>query len=140
MRDDRSLGDLIRELGSESSRLVQQEVSLAKAEMREKVNVYERNAARIAIGGALLLGAVLVLVIAVNRALTALLHQFMAIELAVWVAPLILAVVFGLIGWSMVRGGQRAIKEEGVMPQQTMETLRQEKDWVKREVREATNG
>lgn len=138
--DDRSLGSLIKELGDESSRLIQEEIQLAKTEMREKVQVYERNAVKMAIGGVLLLGALFVLLVAVNRGLTALLTLFVAVEVAVWLAPLILAAVAGLIGWSMVKGAQKAMKKEGVTPKRTVATLREEKNWVKQEAREVRNG
>lgn len=138
--DERSLGSLIKELGNESSRLVQEEVRLAKTEMREKVEVYERNAAKMAVGGVLLLGAVFVLLVAVNRGLTVLLEQFVSLEVAVWLSPLILALLAGLIGWGMFKSAQRAMAREGVMPRQTMETLRDEKDWVKQQAREVGHG
>lgn len=134
--DGRSLGKLVKDLGEEAGRLVREEVQLAKAEMREKLGVYERNSAKMAVGGALLLGALFVLLVAVNRGLTALLEQFVAIEIAVWLAPLILAVAVAAIGWSMVKGAQRAMSREGMVPQKTMETLREEKNWMKREARE----
>ena len=139
-RADRSLGSLIKELGDESTRLIREEVQLAKTEMQEKVDVYQKNGVKMAVGGVLLMGALFVLLIAVNRGLTALFEQFMSLEIAVWLAPLILAAVAGLIGWSMVKGAQKAMKREGVAPNQTIETLKEEKDWAKREAREVRNG
>lgn len=139
-RDDRSLADLIRELGGESSRLVREEVELAKAEMREKLEVYERNLLKMLIGAALLLGAAAVLLVAVNRGLTVLLGEFVAAEVAVWLAPLILAVPAAAIGWGLVKAAQRAMKKEGVTPRQTVETLRQETEWAKREAKEVRHG
>ena len=139
-RDDRSLGSLIKELGDESSRLLREEVQLAKTEMQEKVDVYQQNAVKMAVGGVLLMGALFVLLIAVNRGLTALLEQFMSLEIAVWLAPLILAAVAGLIGWSLVKGAQKAMKREGVTPRKTVATLKEEKEWAKREAREVRDG
>lgn len=133
--DDRSIGELIRELGQESSTLVREEVALAKAEMKEKLRVYERNAAKIAVGGVLLLGALGVLLVAVNRGFTALLAPFMGVELAVWIAPLILAAVIAGIGWSMVKGGKEAIANEGVAPKRTIETAKEEKQWIENELK-----
>ena len=138
--DDRSLGQLIRELGDESSRLLREEVALAKAELREKARVYERNALKMAVGGVLLLGALFVLLVAVNRGLTALLEQWLPLEIAVWLAPLILAVVFALIGWSTFKSGQQAIRSEGITPQRTVETVREEKDWAKQKMGEVRHG
>jgi hypothetical protein len=77
----------------------------------------------------------LVVLVAVNRGLTALLAQAMDLEVAVWLAPLILAVVFGLIGWSLVRRGKEEMAAEGLTPRATMETIREEKRWVQEEMR-----
>lgn len=139
-RDERSVADLVRELGGESGRLVREEVELAKTELREKVEVYQRNAVRMLIGGVLLLGAVAVLLAAANRGLTALLAEYVSVDVAVWLAPLILAALVATIGWSLVKGAQRAIQREGPVPRQTVETLRQEKEWMKQEAKEVRRG
>jgi hypothetical protein len=138
--DERSLGSLIKELGDEGSRLIREEVQLAKTEMREKIEVYERNTVKMVVGGVLLLGAFLVLLIAVNRGLTLLLFQFMSLEIAAWLAPLILASIAGLVGWGMTQNAQKEMKEEGLTPNRTMQTLREEKDWVMQEAREVRHG
>jgi len=138
--EDRTLGSLIKELGDDSSHLLREEVQLAKTEMREKVEVYERNAISMAIGGVLVLGAIFVLLVAVNRGLTVLLDQFMSLEVAVWLAPLILATIAGLVGMSMLKSAQKAMKREGLTPNRTMETLRTEKDWVTQQARDVRQG
>lgn len=138
--DDRSIGSLIREIGDESSQLIREEIQLAKAEMREKVEVYERNGVKMAIGGALLVGALFVLLVAINRGLTVLFDEFMAVEVAVWLAPLVLAAVIGLVGWSMVQNAQKEMKREGLTPKRTMKTLREETTWAKQQAREVRNG
>ncbi len=138
--DDRSLGSLIKELGDEGGRLIREEVQLAKAELREKMEVYERNTVKMVVGGAMLLGAFFVLLVAVNRGLTVLLGQFMTAEVAVWMAPLILALVAGVTGWGMTRNAQSEMKREGLTPTQTMRTLREEKNWVQQQVREVRHG
>lgn len=133
--NSRSIASVLRELTLEGRDLMQLEMQLAKAEMREKVNVYERNMGAIAVGGALLLGTLLMAVVALNRGLTALLETWMAVDIAVWLAPLILAVVLGGIGWSMVKKGMNAIRHEGAMPHRTVETLREDKRWAERKVK-----
>lgn len=138
--DERSLGSLIKELGDEGSRLLREEVQLAKTEMREKIEVYERNTMKMVVGGVLLLGAFLVLLIAVNRGLTLLLFQFMSMEVAVWLAPLILASIAGMVGWGMMQNAQKEMKEEGITPNRTVQTLREEKNWVMQEAREVRHG
>jgi len=138
--DDRSLGSLIRELGDEGSHLIREEVQLAKTELREKIEVYERNTVKMVVGGVMLLGAFFVLLVAVNRGLTVLLGQFMTAEVAVWMAPLILALIAGVTGWSMTRNAQSEMKREGLTPTQTMRTLREEKNWVQQQARKVQHG
>ena len=132
--DGRSIGRLVKELGSDSTRVLREEIALAKAEMREKVEVYRSSSARMAVGGALLMAASLVVLAAMNRGLTALLAQWMDLEIAVWLAPLILAVVFGLIGWSLIRRAKEELAAEGLAPKATLETIREEKRWVQEEM------
>jgi len=139
-RDDRSLGALVKELSDEGQQLFRQEVQLAKAELGEKLEVYRDNVARLAIGGALVGAAALVLLFAVNRGLTILLATFMSLEVAVWVAPLLLAIVFGLVGRGMIGGARRALRQEGLKPQHTIASLRAEKQWAKDEARELRHG
>lgn len=134
-QDERTLGDLLRELSGEGRTLVRQEVQLAKAEFAEKISIYTRNVASMAVGGALLLVAGIALATAVIYGLIVLLDSFMAFEIAVWLAPLLFAVVVGAIGWSMIRKGRETLASESVVPQRTVATLREDKEWVQRKVR-----
>lgn len=133
--DPRSIGDLIRELADEGRTLLRSEVSLVKAELSEKVHVYERNTSRIAIGGAFLLAALFFALWAVNMGVTALLTLIVAAEIAVWLAPLVIAVVLAIAGRSMVTGGTKQIRHEGVVPERTTTTLRDDARWAKEQVK-----
>ena len=131
IRDERSIGDLFKELQDDGSRLVRQEIELAKAEVRESLKVYAKSAVSMAIGGALLLGALFFVLWTINMALTALLENAVGIGNAVWPSPLILAVVTGLIGYSMLKGGVNRMSDESIVPRRTTETLKEEKQWLK---------
>lgn len=133
--DARSIGDLLRELSLEGRTLVRQEVELAKTELAEKVSVYSRNAVSMAVGGALLLVALMAVGTAVIYGLIVLFDQFLPFEVAVWLGPLMFGAVIGLVGWSMIKKGRERMADEGLMPQRTVETLREDKDWLKSKVR-----
>lgn len=133
--DDRSIGELLRELRDEGGTLVRKEIELARAEMNEKLHAYQKSLAGIAIGGGLLLAALLLLVEAVNRGLTALFEGWMSLEIAVWLAPLVLAAVVGMIGFAQIKAATSTIKHEGVAPHETIETLKEDKRWVERKVK-----
>lgn len=134
--DGRSVADLLRELSSETVHLVRQELELAKAEMREKFHVYQRSMMTMGAGAVLLLAALLTGLWAVNTGLTALLAQSMDLGIAVWLSPLILTVVLGAMGWGMIGGAKKRMKEEGLVPQQTTTALRDDKRWAKRKAHE----
>jgi hypothetical protein len=138
--DDRSLGELLSSLASESSRLMREEIRLARAELIAKAAVYRRNFIKWLAGVALLIAAAVILFTAVNRGLTVLLAQAMELGLAVWISPLILAVVLGLVGRGLVTSAQRTLKEEGVTPRATVDSLREDKDFVVQELKELRNG
>lgn len=129
-----SIVGLLRELTQDGRDLMSLELDLAKTEMREKLDVYQRNAVVMAIGGGLLLAALLLGAWTANMALTALLSTFIALEIAVWLAPLILTVTLGAIGWSRVGKGLDAIRHESLKPEKTIATLKEDKRWAERKV------
>lgn len=133
--DERSIPDLLRELSRDAGNLVRGEAELAKAEVREKVKVYTKNVTGIAIGGALLLASLLLLVAAINRGLTALLEGMVGLETAVWLAPLILAAIVAVVGYSMLKAGLARIRAEGLKPHDTVATLKEDARWIERKVK-----
>ena len=135
LTDERSLGALLKELTREGGTLVREEVALAKAEMREKVSVYERSAGAIAAGAGLLLAALLLAAAAVTRGLTVLLEGVVGLDVAVWLAPLMLAVALFAIGYGLVKKGAAALRSEGVVPHRTVESVRADKEWIERKVK-----
>lgn len=131
----RTVGELLKRLSHQSGTLVREEVELAKTEMSEKLSIFQRNLVGMLIGTAILLAAVMLLVEALNRGLTVLLENWVPLETAVWLAPLVLGVVLALIGYALIRKGASSIKEEGVTPEKTVATLRDDVDWAERKVK-----
>jgi hypothetical protein len=134
--DGRSVADLLRDLSTETVSLVRQELDLARAEMRDKLEVYQKSTLALGAGAALLLGALFTGLWALNTGLTALLAQSMALEVAVWLSPLILTLVLGAMGWGMIRGAMKQMKEEGLVPRQTTTALKDDKRWVQEKAHE----
>ena len=129
-----SIIGLLRSLTTEGRELLALEIALAKTEMREKLEVYEKNALSLALGGGLLLAALLLGAWTLNAALTSVLATFLGVGIAVWLAPLILTLAFGAFGWSKVRSGLRGMREESPMPTKTIQTLKDDKRWAERKV------
>ena len=132
----RSMAQLLKELSSESGNLVRQEVELAKAEMREKMHVFQTSMVSIGIGAGLLLAALMTGLWTLNMGLTSLLSQFMDLEIAAWLSPLILTIGMGVAGWMMFSKGKDAMAREGLAPRVTKETLKEDTRWAKAKAHE----
>jgi len=122
-RDDRSLGELFSELAQETSTLVRQEVQLAKTELSEKASQVGKDVGFLAVGGAVAYAGFLVLL----AAITALLDLWMP----VWVSALIVGVVVAGVGYFLVRKGLNELQRVDLKPNQTIQTLKEDKEWVK---------
>lgn len=127
----KSIPTLLKELAEDARGLVRDEVQLAKAETKENVAAMARDLVPIAVGAVLGLVALLMLATAANAALTSLFVKVMSPGVAVWLAPLILAIALGVTAWSMVNRGKAALKRTSLVPEQTKQTLREDKEWIK---------
>lgn len=130
LRDDRSLGQILRDLRDETSQLLRQEVDLAKTEMSEKMSRLGSNMGSVATGGGVLFAGALVLLAALTLGLIALFSQFMDRDVAMWLAPLLVGGVLAFIGYGMVKKALQALKQEGIAPQRTTQSLKENKEWL----------
>jgi len=130
LRDDRSLGQILRDLRDETSQLLRQEVDLAKTEMSEKMSRLGTNLGSVATGGAVLFAGALVLLAALTLGLIALFSQFMDRDVAMWLAPLLVGGILAFVGYGMVKKALQALKQEGIAPQRTTQSLKENKEWL----------
>jgi hypothetical protein len=133
-RDERSLGQLLKELSTETSTLLRQEVDLAKTEMSEKVSRVGTNLGALTVGGAVTFLGALALLYTVISGLTSLLDQFMSLQVAIWLAPLIVGIALAAIGYGMVKKALDTLKRESVTPQRTAQSLQENKEWLKSKI------
>ena len=126
--DDRSLGELIAELTRELTALVRQEAALARTELTQKAATVGKNVGFLAAGGAVAYAGFLALIAALIIALGQL-------GLPWWLAALIVGLVVAGIGYVLVQKGLSALKQVNLAPQQTIETLKEDKEWAKEQVR-----
>lgn len=129
-RDTLSTGQLLRELSRETSKLLRQEVDLAKAEMSEKVAKASRHAAYLAIGGFVAYAGFLALVATAIIALTEGLGRATGLWVAMWLSPLIIGVVVAIIGYVLIRKAVATFQSETIVPEKTVDTMRENKEWL----------
>lgn len=134
-----SLGTLLRDLTDESRTLLRQEIELAKAELSEKVSMIGRNVAYIAIGGFVAYVGVWALAAAACVGLWAILNNFMDNEIAAWLGPLLVGVVIALVGYALIQKAIATLKRESLMPRKTIESLRENKEWLKEQITTSEN-
>src|SRR5918994_868325 len=125
---DRSLGELLKQLSEQTTRLVHQELELAKAELTQK--------GKQAGAGAGLFGGAGALGLAALGALTACFILALNAVMPAWLAALIVAVVYGIIAFVLVKQGQARIKRATPpVPEQTIETVKEDVEWAKTQMR-----
>ena len=135
IRDDRSLGQLFKELSRETVTLLRQEVELAKAEMGEKAERIGRNVGVLAVGGAVVFAGALALLFAVINGLTGLLARVVSPEVAVWLSPLLVGLAFAAVGFTMVKRALDTLRRESIAPRKTTATLQENKAWLTSKIR-----
>jgi hypothetical protein len=126
VRDERSLGDLFSELASETSELVRQEVALAQVEISQKATRVGKNVGFLAVGGAVGYAALLAVLAAVIIGL----GNFIPL----WLAALIVGAVVGIVAYFMVSSALTELKNTELKPQQTVETLKEDAQWLKKQM------
>jgi len=126
VKEDRSIGELFSELANETSTLVRQEVALAQTEIVTKLTTVGKNAGFVAAGGAVGFAAFLTFLAAIVAGLS----YFMP----VWLSALIVAIVVGAVSFYLVSSSLAELKRTSLAPNETVTTLKEDAQWLKRQV------
>ena len=124
-----SVPELLSSALGQVSTLFRKEIQLARAEMGEKFGQAAGAIVPIAAGAAVLLGVLILLLFALASLLVRL------FDLATGWAQLIVAVVFALVGYLLVRSGLSTLKTSNLVPERTAEQVSRDAQVVKEQVR-----
>jgi hypothetical protein len=128
---DHSIGELVKDLATETSTLVRQEIDLAKAEMTDRGKRAGKGVGMLAAGAAVALLAF--------GALTAGLIAALDLAMPTWLAALIVTVVYGAIAAVLVQIGRKQVQEAAPpVPEETIESVKEDVQWAKTRTRSAT--
>ena len=127
MKQDRPLGELFSELANETSTLVRQEVALAKAELSQKASQVGKNVGFLVVGGAVAYAAFLALMAAVIIGLAQVIPW--------WGAALLVGVVVAAAAGLLIYKALSALRAADLTPRQTVETLKEDAQWVKEQMK-----
>jgi Flp pilus assembly protein TadB len=121
---EQPMSELFKQLSDDLSTLVRQELKLARAEMTEKGK-------RAGVGVGMFGGAGLFALLAC-AALTACFIAALATGMEVWLAALIVAVVYAAAGGVLALTGRNRVTEATpVVPEQTIETVKEDVQWAR---------
>jgi uncharacterized membrane protein YqjE len=127
---DASIGELLKQLSQQTTTLVRQEIDLAKAEVTEK--------GKKAGVGAGLMGAAGIVALLGAGALTATFIALLDTAMATWLAALIVSVVYLAVAGVLALVGRARIQQATpVVPEQTVETVKEDVEWAKTQRRSA---
>lgn len=123
--DGRSLGDIVRDVASDLSTLVRQELDLAKTEVKEE-------AARAGKGAGLLGGAGVaahLVLLFLSLALMYLLDNWMPIE----VSALITAILWLIVAVVLGMAGKKALQSANPQLPETQRSLKEDAEWARQQ-------
>lgn len=118
-----SISELLGQIAHNSATLVRNEIELAKAEIREALKRISSGVIFMAVGGVIAFSALLVFCAAIVIGLS----SVMGPGLAALLTGVLLAVVAGILAFV----GLRLVKKAHLAPDQTIQTLKETKRWLK---------
>ena len=127
---ERPTSELLKQLTDQTTRLVRQEIELAKLELQEKGK-------KAGVGAGMFGGAAALGLYALG-ALTATIILALATFLPGWVAALIVTVVYGAVAGVLALRGKAQVKQATPpVPEQAVETTKEDARWVKTKAQSA---
>jgi hypothetical protein len=125
---ERPLPELLKQLSEQTTRLVRQELELAKAELTQK--------GKQAGAGAGLFGAAGAIGFLALAALTTCFILALNAVMPAWLAALLVAVVYGVVAAVLALRGRAKVKQATPpVPEQTIETVKEDVEWAKTQMR-----
>jgi len=126
--DERSLGELFGDLARDMGTLVSQELALARTELSEKAARVGKQIAMLAVGGLVAYAGLLAIIAAVIVLIA-------DRGVPLWVSALVVGLVVAGIGYLLVQRGISALRHEDLAPRQTIQSIKEDTQWVKEQVR-----
>ena len=129
---DHSTGELLKELSDQTTTLVKQEIELAKAELTQKGKKAGVGAGMFGGAGIAGLFALAALTTAIIAALTTFFIALLDGAVPIWLAALIVAVVYAAVAGVLALTGKNKVKEATpVAPEQAMDSVKEDVQWAK---------
>jgi predicted phage tail protein len=119
-----SLGDIVVGLTDDLTTLVRKEVELAKAEVQESIQDGAKAGGMVAAGGLLAYSGLLFVLAAIAVLLGDWWNNY-------WLGALVVGLVAGILGWSILNGGLKQLKQVSLVPRQTISSISRDAEMAK---------
>ncbi|HEX3721345.1 MAG TPA: phage holin family protein [Nitrolancea sp.] len=125
--DSASFAELIQNIVTDIQGLVRSEIRLAKTEISEDVATTGR-------ASSLLVGGVMLAFYAVGFLLLTFVYA-LGTAMPNWLAALIVAIVVAIVAGVLAMLGYQRIKQVNFKPEQTIDTVKEDVEWVKQQAK-----
>jgi len=122
---DGSVSQLISGIVGDAQVLVRQEIALARHEISEELSNAKQAGIKLGIAGGVLAIGGLLLIFALAQGIADLLNW------PTWAGYALVGVVLAIIGYFLLSAAQKQIKDVRPIPEQTVETLKENVEWIK---------
>jgi hypothetical protein len=119
-----SIGTLLRGILTDLRELMREEIALARVEIREQAGRAKLAAASLGVAAAALAFGATFLLVAIAVGIADLLNW------PVWIGFLIVALLLSICGIVLLSTGRRRLQSVRPMPEQTVETLKENSEWI----------
>ena len=131
MSDQPTIAELLKDLREESTLLLREELALAKKEITEKIFITARNLSYIVAGFLVAYTALIFLLLAISSLISqTLVQQGFSLGWAVLFGFLVVAIIIGAVSVGVILKGVQAVRELSLVPEKTVETLKEDKIWA----------
>jgi len=123
----RTVTDVLQDIVGNVQEIIRAEFRLAKAETKEKVRKASRPATMLGVGAAIGMYGLGFVLLAVVYALSQV--------VAAWLAALIVGVALAIMAAILVSTGKKALKRISPVPEKTVQTVKENVQWSKDQIR-----
>jgi TRAP-type C4-dicarboxylate transport system permease small subunit len=136
MADQPTITELLKDLRDESALLLREEFALAKKEFSEKIARTTRNVTYLVAGALVAYCAIIFLLLAISSLISQeILRHGVSMGWAIFLGLLIVGLIVGAVSIGMITKGVQTLKKQSLVPEKTVETLKEDKIWVQNKIR-----
>lgn len=130
--DLKEIPNLIKKLGNDITRFVDQNVTLLKVELRNEIQGYIKDGVMLGLAGVMAVMGFLLINIAVACFIAALLP--FSLPVSYGLGFLAVSLIYGIAAGVVFAIAKKRISERHVVPEKTVEELKRDKQWLQKEV------